>query len=154
MPAVTHAKVNSHLSVGDPKIRLHLRWPRAAPWQRPALFIPRNTDPLHAASPPLPQPLRQFLPASMTLTLESPRLIRRLCSALNCVLKKCLGMLPRLCKGHLVPRDIMNIKLIMQNEIIWTHEGQMSLYASQSHQIQTEIRWGPPRSWGESRDLA
>lgn len=42
----------------------------------------------------------------------------------------------------------MNLKDIMQSEINWTHEGQMSLYASQGHQIQTESRLGASKKLG------
>lgn len=56
------------------------------------------------SSPCLPQPVCQFLPAPMTLTLESPRGILGVCSALNFVPKRMSGhTLQPFREGHFIP---------------------------------------------------
>lgn len=46
MPSVTHAKVKSHLSVGDPKLRLHPRWSRAAKMAKASAFHTQKHRPI------------------------------------------------------------------------------------------------------------
>lgn len=119
-------------SVGGPEISLHPRWSLAK--ANTLFFTSTNTCPFHPGSPNLsqplpgslnltqprpaspnyaqpcpsspclPQPVCQFLPAPMTLTLESPRGILGVCSALNFVPKRMSGhTLQPFREGHFIP---------------------------------------------------
>lgn len=98
----THAEVNMTHQLGAQKSVCILD----GPWQRPTLSsshpqtLAHFTQPHPTLSnyaqpcpslPCLPQSVCQFLPAFMTLTLESPRRILGVCSALNFVPKRMSG---------------------------------------------------------------